>query len=126
MLRAMGNLAERYGDAARSGVYRVCDADIPRKAALEANALLIEVAASRLPGEWARVQQAIGCETARACVLLVPGAAALACPEHHGMLERLAAVALAGREGGRPLFAVMVDPEGRLGLPPLYREKRAR
>lgn len=123
MLRAMGNLAERYGDAARSGVYRVRDAGIPRIAAAEANALLVEVAASQLPGAWARVRQTAGVERARACVLLVAGAAALAGPERHGMLERLAAAALEGCEAGRPFFAVLVDPDGRLDLPPLYREK---
>ena len=123
MLRAMGNLAERYGDATRSGVYGVRDAVIPRAAAMEADAFLIEVSASRLRAEWWRVDQAIAAETARACVMLVPGAAALALPEHHGMLERLRAAADAGREAGRPIFAVMVDPDGRLELPPLYREK---
>lgn len=123
MLRAMGKLAERYGDAARSGVYGVRDAGIPRTAAAEADAFLIEIAASRLQAAWAQVEQALGQQTARARVLLVAGAAALASAEQQGMLQRLSAVALAGREAGRPLFAVVVDPDGRLALPPLYREK---
>lgn len=122
MLRAMGNLAERYLDAARSGVYAVRDAGIPRTAAVEAHALLIEIATRQLPGMWARVQQAIDDETVRACVLVIADAA-LAGPGRHRMLKQLAAAALAGRETGRPFFAVMVDPDGRLGLPPLYREK---
>lgn len=93
---------------------------------MEADALLIEISAHQLTAEWARVQQEIGCETSRACVILIAGASSLACPEPHGMLKRLAAMALAGREAGRPLFAVLVDPEGRLGLPPLYRESGGR
>ncbi|MEP7261138.1 MAG: hypothetical protein ABI669_08065 [Usitatibacter sp.] len=119
----MGNLAERYKDADRSGVYGVRDAGVPRAAAIEAGAFLIEVGASRLREEWWRVEQAIGAETARACVLLVAGASALALPEHFGMLERLRAATAAGREASRPIFAVMVDPDGRLELPLLYREK---
>lgn len=123
MLRAMGNLAERYKDAARSGVYGVRDGAIPRTAALEAEALLIEVPAVRLGPEWTRVEQALEARDGRACVLLVPGGAALAPVEHRAVLERLGVAARDARETGRPLFAVLVDPGGVLGLPPLYREK---
>ncbi len=122
MLRAMGKLAERYGDAARSGVYGVRDASIPRTAAMEAEAFLVEIPAGRLEAEWAQIEQLLGAQAVRVRVLLVEGAAALAFSEHEGMLRRLSAVALAGREAGRPLFAVLVDPDGRLALPPLYRE----
>ena len=66
ILRAMGHLAKRYGDAARSGVYGVRDAGIPRTAAVEADALLIEIAASRLQEAWAQVEQALGAQTVRA------------------------------------------------------------
>ena len=127
MLRAMGKLAERYTDAARSGVYCVRDARIPRTAAGEAGALLLEIAAARLAESWARAEaQIAGAERSRPCVVIVADAAALAGPQHRAVLQALAATARACRESGRPLFAVMVDPEARLGLPPLYREQVAR
>jgi hypothetical protein len=125
MLRAMGKLAERYTDAARSGVYCVRDAGIPRAAAVEASALLLELAAGRLAEGWARVEAQIGAERTRPCVVIVADAAALAGPDHRAMLQALAAAARACRASGRPMFAVMVDPDARLGLPPLYRERVA-
>lgn len=123
MLRAMGNLAERYGDAARSGVYAVRDARIPRIAAAEAGAFVVEAEALRLAQEWDGIERAAREETSRACVLLVHGAAALAAPEHQDVMRALDRATLARRGAGRPLFAVLVDPQDHLGLPPLYREK---
>lgn len=123
MLRAMGNLAQRYGDAARSGVYRVNDGSVPRIAAAEAGALLIEVAASRLGGEWDRIEQDLLSETARSCVLIVAEAGGLAFAGGNAFLQRLGSVATARRNAGVPLFVVVVDPDGQLALPPLYREK---
>ena len=125
MLRAMGKLAERYGDASRSGLYRVRDAAIPRTAAAEAGALLLEVTAARIAQDWAGVREALAAERTRACVILVTGAATLADPRHRTLLEDLASAAQARREAGPALFAVMVDPEGRLGLQPLYHERGA-
>lgn len=125
MLRAMGKLAERYRDAARSGMYCVRDAGIPRAAAVEAGALLIELAAARLAEGWARLEEQIGAERTRPCVVIVADAAALARPEHRPLLQALAGAADACRGSGRPLFAVMVDPDARLGLPRLYRERAA-
>jgi hypothetical protein len=123
MLRAMGKLAERYGDAARSGVYRVSDAGIPRAAAAEAGALLVEIAAARLADGWPGVEEAVGAEGSRTCVLLVPDAAALGEARHRGVLEALLAAAQVFREARRPFFAVLVDPETRLALPTLYHER---
>ncbi len=126
MLRAMGKLAERYTDAARSGMYCVRDAAIPRAAAAEAGALLIELDAARLAKGWARVEAQFGGGRTRPCVLIVADAAALGGPAHRGVLDAIAAAARACRESGRPLFAVMVDPDTRLGLPRLYREHGGR
>lgn len=126
ILAPMGKLAERYGDGARSGVYRVRDAAIPRAAAAEADALLVEVAAASLAaGGWRRIEQAIGMRKAGTCVVLVGDAAALAAPGHGHVLEALRAMAGASRAAGRPFFAVLVDPEARLALPPLYKEDGA-
>jgi hypothetical protein len=128
MLGAMGNLAERYRDADRSGVYGVRDGDIPRTAAGEAQARLIEVAAHRLCTDWAHFEQAFGSasDAPRACVVLVREASQLPPPHRQAMLERLAALTHASRQSGRAAFVVLVDPEWRLGLAPLYREKPGR
>lgn len=123
MLRAMGKLAERYTDPARSGVYGVRDAAIPRAAAREAGAVLVELAASSLDEGWPRIEQAMGSAPTRACVILVSDAGALARPERRATLEALDDAARACRAASRPFFAVMVDPEARLGLAPLYRER---
>ena len=124
MLAAMGKLAERYGDAARSGVYRVRDADIPRAAAVEAGAFVLEIGAAALAdGGWPRVGEALHLPRTRACVVLIPDAAALARSEHQGTLEALRATAQWCRDADRPFFAVLVDPEGCLALPPLYHER---
>jgi hypothetical protein len=122
----MGKLAERFTDAARSGVYRVRAAGVPRAAAGEAQAQLIEVGATALVnGGWRDVQRAIEAPRARTCVLLVPDGAALAQPAHAEVLDTLRAAALTCRDVGRPFFAVLVDPDARLGLPLLYHEAPA-
>lgn len=123
MLRAMGKLAERYSDPARSGVYGVRDAAIPRAAAHEAGAMLVEVAADSLAQVWPGIEQAIGSAPTRACVIVVTDAGALAQPDGHATLEALVDAARACRAASRPFFAVMVDPDARLGLPPLYHER---
>ncbi|MDQ3026859.1 MAG: hypothetical protein M3R58_10215 [Pseudomonadota bacterium] len=124
MLAAMGKLAQRYGDAARSGVYRVRDADIPRAAAVEADAFVLEIGVAALAdGGWPQVEEAMHLPPARACVVLIPDAAALARSEHHGTLEALHIAAQGCRDADRPFFAVLVDPDGCLALPPLYHER---
>ena len=124
MLAAMGKLAQRYGDAARSGVYRVRDADIPRAAAVEADAFVLEIGVAALAdGGWSQVEEAMHLPPARACVVLIPDAAALARSEHHGTLEALRIAAQGCRDADRPFFAVLVDPDGCLALPPLYHER---
>ncbi len=96
----MGHLAERYRDASRSGVYRVTDAAVPRAAALEAGPA---------------VQ-----------VLIIEGLDALAA-EHprdfEAVVSALERVAAARRSRGAPFFAVLLDPQWRLPLPNLYKEK---
>ena len=120
----MGKLAQRYGDAARSGVYRVRDASIPLAAAAEADALVLELGVAALAdGGWRQVEHALALGRAGARVVLVPDGGALALPENRGVLEALSAVAQSSRAAGRPFFAVMVDPDARLGLPPLYHER---
>ena len=126
MLRTMGNLAERYGDAGRSGVYAVRDPGIPRIAAREADAFLVEMPAARLREDWTRIERDLCGENVRACVVLVPDVPALPASERDAILARLTALAFGSRALGRPLFAVLVDPASQLGLPPLYRESVGR
>lgn len=90
----MGHLAERYRDASRSGVYRVTDAAVPRAAAAEAGAA--------------------------AEVLIIEGLAPESLEPIVAALERVAAER---RSRGKPFFAVFVDPQRRLPLPTLYKEK---
>ncbi len=119
----MGKLAQRYGDVARSGVYRVADAGIPRAAAAEADAFVLELGVAALAdGGWQQVEDAIGQRRAGARVVLVPDAGLLALPGNQGLLEALRAAAQTCRDAGRPFFAVLVDPGARLALPPLYKE----
>lgn len=120
----MGKLAERFTDAARSGVYRVYDADIPRAAAEEAGALLLELGVAALAdGGWNEVERGLAGDSRGICVVLVPDAAVLAGPGQGSVLAALAGAARSRREAGRPFFAVLVDPAAHLALPPLYREK---
>ncbi len=120
----MGKLAQRYGDAARSGVYRVRDADIPRAAAVEADAFVLELGVAALAdGGWLQVEEAIQLPRTRACIVIIPDAAALAGSKHQETLEALRAAAQWCRDADRPFFAVLVDPEECLALPPLYHER---
>lgn len=120
----MGKLAERFTDANRSGVYRVRAPGVPRAAAGEARARLIEMAAPALcPDRWSQLQGALGSNDVRICVLLLSDAAALGAHAHERMVATLSATARTWRAAGRAFFAVLVDPEARLALPPLYHEK---
>ncbi len=92
----MGQLAQRYRDAARSGVYRVTDAAVPRAAALEAGP--------------------------QAQVVILEGLDTLAAGDFQLIVAALAQVAAARRERGTPFFAVLVDPRRVLDLPTLYKE----
>lgn len=122
-LAGMGKLAARLTDATRSGVYRVAAASVPRAAASEAKARVIETSAAALCGDGgARLRQALGVPDARACLLLVTDATAVDAGLREQMVAALGAIARTWRDRGRSFFAVWVDPEGKLDLPPLYRE----
>lgn len=119
----MGKLAERFTDATRSGVYRVRRGDIPRAAAGEAQARLVEMGVAALAdGGWCQVQRALDDPEATICVLLVADARPLAHAAHAGLLARLRAAAQERRDAGRSFFVVLVDPDRQLDLPLLYHE----
>lgn len=117
----MGKLAERYQDAARSGVYRVERAEIPLRAASEAHAQVWEIDAANLDGM--DLEQRIRAAGRQPHVVLVRVMPAAAAHLHALVVETLGAIARACRADGIPLFAVMVDPAGALALPPLYKER---
>ena len=123
----MGKLAERYSDATRSGVYRVADASVPRAAAEEAEALLLETSAAGLAdGGGDRLRHALAESSRRACVVLVgdaPSFAAQRSADYALLLVTLDSAARSRVAAGRPFFAVMVDPRSALPLPPLYKER---
>jgi hypothetical protein len=56
-------------------------------------------------------------------VLLVTDATAVGADVYERVVAALAATAQTWRAAGRSFFAVMVDADGTLALPPLYHEK---
>ena len=146
----MGKLAQRFLDAAKSGVYRVANADVPREAAREAGLALFEVPLDGLEdknallrqfatvlafpewfgGNWDALEDCLAdlswCK-AGGYVLLVHGAAAFAarCAGDYGVLiDVLGACAQSWRERGVPFFAVCEDRGGALALPALYNDAK--
>ena len=144
----MGKLAQRFRDPAKSGVYRVTDANVPRQAAREAGLALLEVPLAGLAdknallrqfaaslafpdwfgGNWDALEDCLtdmSWHAAAGYVLLI-GAAddfALRRPDDYGVLvDLLGACAESWRDRGVPFFAVCADPGGALVLPPLYNE----
>jgi hypothetical protein len=69
--------------------------------------------------------RAAGGQDSPICVLLVSDAAALRAQVREEMVRTLNATAQTWGEASRAFFAVLVDPDGSLSLPPLYREKPA-
>ena len=118
----MGKLAERYQDAAKSGVYRVESAVIPLRAAAEAHARAWEIHAGD-----AHALEILGARIAAGGagphVVLVAAAPELPAVRYTAMVEALGALARTCAAGGVPLFAVLVDPGAALPLPLLYKER---
>ena len=115
----MGKLAERYGDAARSGVYRVRDTTVPRAAAAEAGIRTLEASAAALAnGGW----DAFATTLSGPLVVLIDGAETPAV-DYSRLISALKSIAHEARERGEPFFAVMVDPRATLDLPGLFKER---
>jgi hypothetical protein len=119
----MGKLAERYQDAARSGVYRVESAEIPLRAASEASARVLEIDAGDTQA-LSQLRSRIVAGDRRPHVAMVREAGLLAATpgRYATVVEVLAAIARDCRADAVPFFAVMVDPDGALALPRLYKE----
>jgi RNAse (barnase) inhibitor barstar len=131
----MGKLAERLGDASRSGVYRVSqDGEVLETlpaiqrislAGAKSKAELLECIARalKLPDwfgqNWDALEDSL---SERAGHLLFSDWQALATDDLGVLLDVLDTCAefCAGR--GRPFFAIFVDPERRLELEELFRD----
>lgn len=121
----MGHLAQRYLDASRSGVYRVTDAAIPRRAAAEAGSILDRIAVADGAAADEFLEMALAEGEAAPRVLIIDGADALAAErggDYSALLAALDAAARERRARGAPLFVVLVDPRRILALPALYKE----
>ena len=114
----MGKLAERYADAAKSGVYRITSAEIPLLAAAEADARVVELAAEGIQSLAEQLRQMIARNDRRPQVVLIR-------EEASALLDDLDELARHCREHRLPFFALVVDPAGALDLPALYKESPA-
>lgn len=124
----MGHLAQRYLDPSRSGVYRVTDDVVPRRAAVEAGSILTQI----VIGEGIAAPEFLGAllakEGATPEVMIIYGADALATEQgsdFSAVVEALDAAACERRGRGAPFFVVLVDPRHVLALPALYKERGA-
>ncbi len=121
----MGNLAERYGDPKRSGVYRVSSPHIPVLAAAEAGADLRECDVADAEAELSRAYEQPNGRRGRPSILIVRGVTHLCRgdqPSAAHLVRRLQAAfgSLGAHE--HPRFVVIVDPMKTLELPGLWRE----
>ena len=132
----MSKLAPRLKDASRSGVYRVtttaalADAGLPfvkiilkdgKAGALEAIAKALEFPAW-FGGNWDALEDCLS-ELKGSRILLFSGADALPADDFGILVDVLDSAATFHGAQGRPFFAVFLDPERKLGLPDLHREK---
>ncbi|HUF81446.1 MAG TPA: hypothetical protein VMN03_09945, partial [Burkholderiales bacterium] len=74
----MGHLAQRYLDASRSGVYRVSDAEVPGRAAIEAGSTLTRVAVADAGSAYAFLEMVLAERGPAPRVLIIDGADTLA------------------------------------------------
>ena len=144
----MGKLTQRLTDAAHSGVYRaprhdeIVDAargtrldlaSVGLGGAPDRDTLLERLAAALafpawFGGNWDALEDCLtdlSWRTGAGHVVLIDGHGELPADDVGVLVDVLAAAAgyWAGR--GQPFFAVFVDPQHRLALPPLFRPKAA-
>ncbi|HWA39028.1 MAG TPA: barstar family protein [Burkholderiales bacterium] len=137
----MSKLAERLGDAARSGVYRVTATDAVEDAARRARltvspvtlaggkAAWLEAFARALAfpdwfgGNWDALEDCLtDLAPGEGHLLLLRGAPAAPRDELGVLLDILDSTAGYWKSRGKPFFAVLVDPGRELELGDLYRE----
>jgi hypothetical protein len=131
-------LLERLRDPVRSGVYRVARGDAIAEAMRDAalidleggDALRAIARALRFPdwfgGNWDALEDCLGDLSWRpgdAHVLVFRNWQALGGDDLGVLIDVLRSSAEFWSGRGRPFFAVFVDPEQKLALPPLHRER---
>lgn len=124
----MGKLRQRLNDPARSGVYRASGETELREAApgavtIDLSQPVFDAFAQALdfPKWFGRNWDALeDCLTEKSAILVIRNAP----QQDFGVLsDVLAAAAEYWQQQGKPFFAVFVDPQRRLPLPDLFREK---
>jgi len=137
----MSKLLERLRDPVRSGVYRVAAADAIddalRGAALDradidlqgGDALRAIAKALRFPdwfgGNWDALEDCLGdlsWRSGEGHVLVFRNWQAMTGDDFGVLVDVLRSSAEFWSGRGRPFFAVLIDPQARLTLPPLHRE----
>jgi hypothetical protein len=134
----MSKLLQRLSDATRSGVYRASRADEIVEATRGSRLDVVQVSAANEPiraladalefpdwfgGNWDALEDSLSdlsWRQAKGHVLILNGVAA---GDDAGILvDVLRAAAEHWSAQGVPFFAVLLDPQKKLELPPLYRE----
>ena len=137
----MSKLLERLRDPVRSGIYRASARDAIdealRGSALDAatvelqggDALRSIAQALRFPawfgGNWDALEDCLGDLSWRpgeGHVLVFQNWQALSSDDLGVLIDVLRASADSWSGRGKPFFAVLIDPQAKLALPPLYRE----
>jgi hypothetical protein len=122
----VGCLAERYGDAKRSGIYRVSSRLVPILAAGEAGADLHECDVTEVEAALGRTfRQRTGEPRGRPCILLVHDVTHFCKgdpPKATQLVRRLQAAFRELSAGADPCFVVLLDPLNALDVPSLWRE----
>jgi len=133
----MSKLRERLQDPVRSGVYRVTRSDAIDDAMSDAaqidlkdgNALRAISQALHFPdwfgGNWDALEDCLGDLSWRpgdGHVLVLRNWQALTSDDLGVLIDVLRSSAEFWQGRGKPFFAVLVDPQARLALPPLHRE----
>jgi barstar (barnase inhibitor) len=134
----MSKLLERLQDPVRSGVYRATRSDavdeVMRNAAQidlkDGNALRAIAQALHFPdwfgGNWDALEDCLGDLSwlpGEGHVLVLRNWQALPTDDLGVLLDVLRSSADFWSGRGKPFFAVLVDPEGKLALPALHRER---
>jgi hypothetical protein len=134
----MGKLLGRLRDATKSGVYRAARRDAIDEAAADSATIDLQdgeplraiAKALGFPawfgGNWDALEDCLGDLSWRprgGHILLFVHGDRLAADERGLLMDILRSSAEFWMERGRPFFAVFIDPQARLDLPPLYRER---
>lgn len=134
----MSKLLERLQDPVRSGVYRVTRGDaideVMRNAAQidlkDGDALRAIAQALSFPdwfgGNWDALEDCLGDLSWRpgnGHVLVFRNWQALSSDDLGALIDVLRSSAEYWSGRGKPFFAVLIDPQARLALPPLHRER---